>query len=60
MFAQQDRPWYEAFHFVNDAGHTENGVYALRANLGFDHMNFEDLKGFVPLKASLPGTGSLT
>src|SRR3989442_15538396 len=32
MFATQGRPWHEAFNFVNDAGHTENGIYALRAN----------------------------
>ena len=57
MFAQQDRPWYEAFHFVNDAGHTENGVYALRANLGFDQMTFEDLKGFRSIESKLTGHG---
>src|SRR6266850_4076712 len=26
MFATQGRPWHEAFNFVNDAGHAENGV----------------------------------
>src|SRR5437879_1353849 len=26
MFATTGRPWYEAYNFVNDAGHTENGV----------------------------------
>src|SRR5256885_4322316 len=46
MFSVRDRPWHEAFNFVNDAGHTENGIYALRANCGFDGMTFEDLKGF--------------
>src|SRR6266436_6572314 len=46
MFATTDRPWYAAFNFVNDAGHTENGIYALRANYGFDGMTFEDLKHF--------------
>src|SRR4051795_8393891 len=35
MFSTTGREWYEAFNFVNDAGHTENGVYALRANYGF-------------------------
>src|SRR5438067_1963451 len=44
MFSTQDREWYEAFNFVNDAGHTENGIYALRANYGFDKMTCEDLK----------------
>ena len=50
------RPWYEAFHFVNDAGHTES-VYALRANLGFDQMTFEDLKGFRSIESKLTGHG---
>src|SRR5262245_27631167 len=46
MFATKDRPWFDAFNFVNDAGHTENGIYALRANYSFDNMTFEDLKPF--------------
>src|SRR5215203_4582395 len=25
MFSENGRPWHEAFNFVNDAGHTENG-----------------------------------
>src|SRR5258706_8525229 len=41
MFATQGRPWHEAFNYINDAGHCENGVYALRANYGFDGMTFE-------------------
>ena len=32
MFAVTGREWHEAYNFVNDAGHTENGIYALRAN----------------------------
>jgi len=36
MFSVPGREWHEAFNFVNDAAHTENGVYALRANYGFD------------------------
>ena len=57
MFGKQDRPWQEAFHFVNDAGHTENGVYALRANLGFDGLTFEDLRGFRSIESKLTGHG---
>ena len=38
--------WYEKYNFVNDAGHAENGIYALRANLGFDNLTFDDLKKF--------------
>lgn len=57
MFASNDRPWFEAFNFVNDAGHAENGIYALRGNLGFDGMTFEDLKGFRSIKSKLTGHG---
>jgi transketolase len=57
MFGKQNRPWQEAFHFVNDAGHTENGVYALRANLGFDGLTFEDLRGFRSIESKLTGHG---
>jgi transketolase len=57
IFATQGRPWHEAFNFVNDAGHAENGIYALRANFGFDKMTFEDLKGFRGIKSKLTGHG---
>jgi transketolase len=57
MFSTRDRPWYEAYNFVNDAGHTENGVYALRANYGFDGMTFESLKGFRSINSKLTGHG---
>jgi transketolase len=57
MFATKSRPWHEAFNFVNDAGHAENGIYALRANLGFDNTTFEDLKGFRSIKSKLTGHG---
>ncbi len=57
MFSVKDRPWHEAFNFVNDAGHTENGIYALRALYGFDGMSFEDLKGFRSIQSKLTGHG---
>ena len=57
MFATQGRPWHEAYNFVNDAGHTENGVYALRALYGFDGMTFDSLKGFRSIKSKLTGHG---
>src|SRR5678816_4658246 len=57
MFATTGQPWHEAYNFVNDAGHTENGVYALRANCGFDGMTFEDLKAFRSIKSKLTGHG---
>src|SRR6266446_5128502 len=57
MFSAEGREWYEAFNFVNDAGHTENGIYALRANYGFDKMTFEDLKPFRSIKSKFTGHG---
>lgn len=57
MFAVRGRQWHQAFNFVNDAGHAENGLYALRANYGFDGLTFEDLKGFRSLASKLTGHG---
>lgn len=57
MFSVQGRSWHEAYHFVNDAGHAENGIYALRANLGFDGLTFEDLKLFRSIRSKLTGHG---
>jgi transketolase len=57
MFAVKGRPWHEAYNFVNDAGHCENGIYALRSLYGFDDMTFEDLKGFRGIKSKFTGHG---
>lgn len=57
MFSVAGRPWHEAYHFVNDAGHAENGIYALRANLGFDGLTFDDLKLFRSIRSKLTGHG---
>ena len=57
MFAAVGRPWHEAYNYVNDAGHAENGVYALRANYGFDGMTFESLKGFRSIQSKFTGHG---
>src|SRR5690606_15240025 len=56
-FMFQESRWYEKYNFVNDAGHTENGIYALRANLGYDGMQIEDLKGFRSIKSKFTGHG---
>jgi transketolase len=57
MFATENRQWHEAFNFVNDAGHTENGVYALRVNYGFDGMDYKTLRGFRSIESKLTGHG---
>nr|MBA2480601.1 transketolase [Planctomycetota bacterium] len=56
MFA---RPgvWHQHFNFVNDAGHTENGVYALKANYGFAGLGVQDLKAFRSIRSKLTGHG---
>ncbi len=57
LFASSDRPWFEAYNFVNDAGHAENGIYAIRANYGFDGMTPDSLKGFRSIQSKLTGHG---
>jgi transketolase len=57
MFATKGREWHEAFNSINDAGHTENGIYALRANYGFDGMTLDSLKGFRSIASKLTGHG---
>lgn len=57
MFATQGKQWHEAFNYINDAGHAENGVYALRALYGFDGMTFDTLKGFRSIASKLTGHG---
>src|SRR2546425_13051211 len=43
MFSVAGREWHEAVYFLNDAGHTGKGGYALCANYGLDGKKFEDL-----------------
>ncbi|MBA3699245.1 MAG: transketolase [Planctomycetes bacterium] len=50
-------PWHQRFNFVNDAGHTENGVYALKANYGFADVTVNDLKAFRSITSKLTGHG---
>ena len=57
MFAPAERPWFDAYNYVNDAGHAENGIYALRALYGFDGLTFDRLKGFRSIASNLTGHG---
>lgn len=50
-------PWHELFHFVNDAGHCENGIYATRALYGFADLNFDELTTFRAMGSRLTGHG---
>ena len=55
MFQSSD--WRQDFNFINDIGHAENGIYALRANLGFGGLSNADLKGFRSIESFLTGHG---
>jgi transketolase len=57
MAAKQKREWFEAFNFVNDAGHCENGLYALKANYGFADLTVDSLKKFRSIESPLTGHG---
>ena len=50
-------PWYELFHLINDAGHCENGLYALKANYKIGGLTLSDLKGFRSINSPLTGHG---
>ncbi|TDJ04482.1 MAG: transketolase [Deltaproteobacteria bacterium] len=56
-FMFKEDSWYDKFNFVNDAGHTENGVYALRANYEFDGLTPADLFKFRSIESKLTGHG---
>lgn len=49
--------WFDLFHIVNDAGHCENGLYALKANYGLAGLNFDSLKKFRSVESVLTGHG---
>lgn len=53
----KESAWFEKYNFVNDIGHAENGIYALRANLGYGDLTLEALKGFRSIKSKLTGHG---
>lgn len=49
--------WFDLFHLINDAGHCENALYALRAIYGFADLTIEDLKKFRSIESPLTGHG---
>ncbi len=53
----REKNWFEKFNFVNDIGHAENGVYALRTVLGYGDLTLETLKGFRSISSKLTGHG---
>lgn len=57
--AKSNKQWYDLFHVVNDAGHCENGLYALKANYKMAGLNFESLKKFRSIESPLTGHGEV-
>jgi transketolase len=53
----QEKKWFEHFNFINDIGHGENGIYALRSILGFGDLSLESLRGFRSIESKLTGHG---
>jgi transketolase len=51
------KPWHEMFHVINDAGHCENALYAIKANYGFADLTVDSLKGFRSISSPLTGHG---
>jgi transketolase len=54
---ENKKQWHEMFHFVNDAGHCENGIYALKANYKLAHLSVESLQHFRSIESVLTGHG---
>lgn len=56
---RQKKNWHELFHLINDAGHCENGIYALKAIWGFAGLSLEDLLEFRSIQSPLSGHGEV-
>ncbi len=56
---QQNKIWHELFHLINDAGHCENGLYALKANYGMAGLSINSLKKFRSIESGLTGHGEV-
>jgi transketolase len=56
---KENKPWYDLFHVVNDAGHCENGLYALKANYQMAGLDLNALKKFRSIESGLTGHGEV-
>jgi len=60
VFSQAEarqKNWFDLAHIVNDAGHCENGLYALKANYGMAGLQLDFLKKFRSIDSCLTGHG---
>lgn len=53
----KEKNWFDHYNFVNDIGHAENGIYALRTVLGYGDLTLDALKGFRAFGSKLTGHG---
>jgi transketolase len=54
---KESKQWFDLYNLVNDAGHCENGLYALKALYGFADLTIDSLKPFRSIKSNLTGHG---
>ncbi len=55
----QKKQWFDLFHIVNDVGHAENGLYALKANYQMAGLTLDQLKKFRSIESGLTGHGEV-
>ncbi len=55
--SKENQSWCDKYNLVNDAGHCENGIYALKSLYGFADLNLQSLKSFRSLDSKLTGHG---
>ncbi len=53
------KQWFDLFHVVNDVGHAENGLYALKANYKMAGLDLDKLKKFRSIESGLTGHGEV-
>lgn len=53
------KEWFDLAHIVNDAGHCENGLYALKANYQMAGLTIDSLKKFRSIESGLTGHGEV-
>ncbi len=54
---QKNKSWSDLYHVINDAGHCENGLYALKANYKMAGLDINKLKKFRSIESNLTGHG---
>ncbi len=53
----KNKNFFDLFHLINDAGHCENALYAIKANYGIAGLSIDSLKKFRSIESKLTGHG---